>query len=165
MATRSLAVATLLAVMEANAWALGGQNMVLGRMVAARSDAPSIAATTHPRAHYVLHCAGCHGFDGAGTQAGNVPDMRRLGQFLRVPGGREFIVSVPGVSGSGLTDQQVADVTNWMLTGMARDFVPDGSAPYTAAEVAQARAVPMLDVVQARQQLVRRAKALGVALE
>ena len=46
--------------------ALGGTDTTLGRQVMARADAPSVATTTHPRASYLLHCAGCHGIDGAG---------------------------------------------------------------------------------------------------
>ena len=104
-----------------SAWAMGAQNGVMGRMVQARADAPSVAAASSARSQYVLSCAGCHGFDGAGSKRSNVPDMRRLGLFLRVPGGREFIVKVPGVMGSGLDDAQGAAVTNWVLAGMARE--------------------------------------------
>ncbi len=62
------------------------------------------------------------------------------------PGGRAFVISVPGVMGSGLNDQQVADVANWMLATIAKDSVPQGHAPYDAAEVARARAAPLVDV-------------------
>jgi mono/diheme cytochrome c family protein len=162
---RLLSTVLLLALPLADAHGLGGQNMVLGRMVPARGDAPSVATTTHARAHYVLHCAGCHGFDGSGAQAGQVPDMRRLGQFLRVPGGREFIVSVPGVTGSGLSDEQIAEVTNWLLNGMARGSVPEGTPPYTAAEVRRARSMAPSDVAAARRQLVLEARARGLAID
>ena len=111
----------VLAASAAAALALGGQNMVLGRMSQARPDAPSAATTTHARAHYVLHCAGCHGLNAAGSPGAGVPDMRRMGDFLRVPGGREFIIKVPGVMASGLNDEQIADVTNWLLRTWARD--------------------------------------------
>jgi mono/diheme cytochrome c family protein len=147
------------------AWALGGQNMVLGRQVMARADAPAVAATSHARAHYVLHCAGCHGVDGAGSTAGNVPDMRRLGDFLRVSGGREFVIKVPGVMGSGLDDRQVAEVTNWVLETIARGSVPGDHVPYDAAEVARARAKPLADVGAERRRLVEQARQIGLQLE
>ncbi len=111
---------------------------LLGRQVPARADAPAVATTTQARSHYVLHCAGCHGFDGAGSRIGQVPDMRRMGDFLRLPGGREFIVQVPGVLGSGLNDAQVADVTNWLFETLAAASRPVGFQPYDAAEVARA---------------------------
>jgi mono/diheme cytochrome c family protein len=147
------------------AWALGGQNMVLGRQVPARPDAPAVAATRHARAHYVLHCAGCHGSDGAGSRAAQVPDMRRLGDFLRLPGGREFIVRVPGLMGSGLDDRQAAEVTNWVLETIARDSVPEGHVPFDAAEVARARSMPLADVGAERRRLVEQARQIGLQLE
>lgn len=159
------ALPLLLAVAASTAWAMGGQNMVLGRMVHARPDAPSVAATTHARAHYVLHCGGCHGMDGAGSPATYVPDLRRLGQWLRVDGGREFVIKVPGVMGSGLNDRQVAEVTNWILSTLARDTVPAGHRPFEPAEVTRARQQPLTDVAAERERLLQRARAQGVAID
>jgi len=137
----------------------------LGQQATPRANAESVAITTSVRSLYVVHCAGCHGMDGAGSVLGNVPDMRRLGHFLRLEGGREFVVSVPGVMGSGLTDQQVADVTNWVLGGMARASLPEGHKPYSAAEVGQARAVPLLDVAAARARLKEQALGRNVEID
>lgn len=159
------AVLALLVMVSPAAFGLGGQNMVLGRIVVPRADAPSVAVTTSPRSHYVLHCAGCHGVSGAGAPDKYVPDLRRLGQFLRVEGGRQFIISVPGVMGSGLDDQQVTEVANWLLATMARDSVPAGHQPYTVAEVTQARARPMADVAAVRRQLLNTARAQGLAID
>ena len=158
----SLLLSGLLAT--GSAAALGPQHTVLGRQVPARADAPSVAATTHARARWVLHCAGCHGVDGAGSALGRVPDLRRLGAFLQVPGGREFVIKVPGVMGSGLDDAQVAEVTNWLLATLARASVPADHQPFSAAEVARARAQPLIDVAAERQRLLQRAVAIGQAL-
>ncbi|MEJ6001221.1 c-type cytochrome [Paucibacter soli] len=135
----------------------------LGRQAPPRANAESVAVTSSVRSLYIVHCAGCHGMDGAGSALGNVPDMRRLGNFLRLEGGREFVVSVPGVMGSGLSDQQVAEVTNWVLGGMARASLPEGHQPYGAAEVRRARATPLLDVAGERARL--KAQALGRQVE
>ena len=122
---RALLLPMLLLAAAPAAQALGGgQAMVLGRMVQARPDAPSRAVTTSARSAFVLHCAGCHGVDGSGARERYVPDLRRLGDFLRVAGGREFMIGVPGVMGSGLGDREVAAVTNWLLATLARDSVP-----------------------------------------
>ncbi|HEX5632439.1 MAG TPA: hypothetical protein VFX50_04395, partial [Gemmatimonadales bacterium] len=110
-------------------------------------------------------CAGCHGIDGAGSRAGQVPDMRRLGRFLELEGGREFLVKVPGVMGSGLSDRQVAEVTNWVLATLAAGSVPAGHRPYDAAEVAQARTDPLVDVAAARARLVAQGRARGISLD
>lgn len=137
---------------------------VVGRMVAARSDAPSVVAGRSARSLYVLHCAGCHGVDGAGVPQKYVPDLRRLGDFLRVDGGREFMIRVPGVMGSGLNDRQVADVMNGLFATIARDSVPAGHSPFTAGEIASARAQPLADVAGARERLVQQAARRGMAL-
>ena len=157
-------LALLLLLAAACAAAFAAQDMVLGRMVAARADAPSQGTTTHVRAHYVLHCAGCHGVDGAGLKAAYVPDLRRLGDFLRVPGGREFVIKVPGLMGSGLDDAKVAEVTNWVLSTIAADSVPQQHQAYAAAEVARARASPLIDVMAERRQLQERARQQGLVI-
>jgi mono/diheme cytochrome c family protein len=154
----------VLACIAPAAFALGGQNTTLGRQVPARAEAPSVAVTTHARASYVLHCAGCHGIDGAGIPERYVPGLRRLGDFLRVPGGRSFVIQVPGVMGSGLDDAQVAEVANWVLATIARDSVPPGHAPYDTAEVARARAAPLVDVAAQRKQLQEQARQQGLVI-
>lgn len=157
-----LALAALLPATAA--FALGGQNTTLGRQVMARAEAPSVATTTHARASYVLHCAGCHGMTGAGIPEHYVPGLQRLGDFLRLPGGRGYVIKVPGVMGSGLSDAQVAEVTNWMLATIAKDSVPPGHAPYDSAEVARARATPLVDVSAERKRLLEQARQQGLTI-
>jgi mono/diheme cytochrome c family protein len=161
---RARLVVTLLAGLLASS-AHAGQATVTGVQVPARPDAPAVAATTSVRSLYGVHCAGCHGLDGAGSKLGNVPDVRRLGAFLRLPGGRAFVVSVPGVMGSGLDDRQVAEVTNWVLATLARDSLPEGHRPYEASEVALARSGPLLDVAAVRRRLVDQARERGIAID
>jgi mono/diheme cytochrome c family protein len=157
-----LALAALLPT--TTALALGGQNTTLGRQVMPRADAPTVATTTHARASYVLHCAGCHGMTGAGIPEHYVPGLQRMGDFLRVPGGRNFVIKVPGVMGSGLDDAQVAEVANWLLATIARDSVPPGHAPYDMAEVARARAAPLVDVAAERKRLQEQARQQGLMI-
>jgi mono/diheme cytochrome c family protein len=162
---RALALALSLAAAPPAAWALGGQNPVLGRMVAARPDAPSVAAVATPRLQYVLHCAGCHGLDGAGAPAAYVPDLRRLGAWLRVEGGRDYVMKVPGMRGSGLDDAQLAAVANWMLEHLARDSLPPAHQPFRPDELRRARAEPLVDVAGERRRLLERARAQGIAID
>ncbi|MBQ0934111.1 c-type cytochrome [Ideonella paludis] len=163
---------TLLACALMSGWAgAGGGGVhgdtptVTGRQIVLRPDAPAVAPLQGgARSIYVLHCAGCHGMDASGSALGRVPDMRRVGDFLQLPGGREFIVKVPGVMGSGLDDAQVAAVTNWVLATLAAPSQPPGHRAYTADEIQQARASPLLDVAAERQRLVSEARRRGVAL-
>jgi mono/diheme cytochrome c family protein len=161
---RKSAICVLTLLLAGSGFAADTVDMVLGRIVLPSHHAPSVATTHSARAHYALRCAGCHGADGAGAPEKYVPDLRQLGAFLRLDGGRSFVVSVPGVMGTGLGDAQVAEVMNWLLGTLARDSVPEATAPYTSDEIARARARPLVDVAAARARLVQQAQARGVAL-
>ena len=137
---------------------------VTGRMPAPRSNAEAVSTATSARSLYVVHCAGCHGRDGAGSEIGRVPDMRGAGHFLQVAGGREFLIQVPGVMGSGLDDAQVAEVTNWVLATLAAPSVPAQHQPYSPDEVRRARLNPPLDVAATRERLVAAARTQGLPL-
>jgi mono/diheme cytochrome c family protein len=114
-------------------------------------------AVTNPRSLYVLHCAGCHGMDASGVPGQGVPTMRgNLGLFMQRPEGRAFLLQVPGVNNAGLSDAQIALVTNWMVQTFSADTAPPGWPAYTAAEVAAAKAQRPGDVTRARADLVAR---------
>ncbi|MFN8644589.1 MAG: cytochrome c [Candidatus Binatia bacterium] len=103
-------------------------------------------------ADYVMHCRGCHGPDGQGA-AGGAPDLRgSIGRFLLVPGGREYLIRVPGTSQSELGDADTAALLNWMV----RQFgpVPADFAPFTTAEVAAHRRPPLSEVRATRAALL-----------
>ena len=119
-------------------------------------------AVTSLRSLYVLHCAGCHAMDGSGHPGQGVPSMRgTLGRFMTLPEGRAFLLQVPGVNNAGLSDAQIAAVTNWMVQQFSADTAPPGWAPYTADEVAAARRVRPVDVTKARAALVARLQHAG----
>ena len=111
------------------------------------------------RIDYMLNCQGCHLPDGDG--AGDVPRMKGfVGNFLKVPGGREFLVQVPGSANAALDDERLAELLNWMLLEISGDELPADFQPYTAEEVAQYRAVPLRDVLQTRAELILKIAAL-----
>ena len=126
----------------------------LGTMAPIRSQAESKAKTHSARSAYILHCAGCHGMDGRGVSQAQVPDLRAMADFLKVPGGREFLIKVPGVMGSALSDAEIAEVTNWMLIDGIGRSPPGRFQPYTEKEVQEARRSPLADVMQSRQALI-----------
>ncbi len=100
-----------------------------------------------------MHCAGCHKADGAG-QSGVVPSLVGSARFLGVPGGREFLVRVPGVAQSPLDDAALAAVLNWSLARFSARELPADFAGYTAEEVAALRAHPLVDVEATRRELL-----------
>ena len=123
------------------------------------------SAVKNQRTLYVLHCAGCHTMDGSGHPDKGVPSMRgALGQFMRLPEGRAFLVQVPGVNNAGLSDEQIAALTNWTVQQFSADTAPGGWAPYSAAEVAEAKRVRPVDVAARRAELVERLRRDGVQL-
>ncbi len=117
-----------------------------------------LAGVAHParaRVDYMLNCQGCHGPDGVGTDDGVVPAMKNfVGKFLAVPGGREFLVQVPGSANAALTDERLAEVLNWMLPNISPREIPADFSPYTSAEVASLRQTPLADVEGVRAKLV-----------
>jgi hypothetical protein len=110
---------------------------------------------------YLLNCWGCHGSRGEGIK-GTAPALTGLGDFLKAPGGRAYIIEVPGVSLSALNDAQIALVMNWVLgnlsqTRLARDFTP-----YSADEVHRYRAVRLIELSKTRQALLDQLVAMKV---
>jgi len=113
--------------------------------------APALA---DPHADYMLHCQGCHGPSGAGAP-GAVPSFRgQVAKFLRVAGGREYLIRVPGVSQSELTDARVAEVLNWIVSEFDGGDRPADSPPFTADEVGRYRRPPLADVERVRRELL-----------
>ena len=111
------------------------------------------------RVDYMLNCQGCHLPDGDG--AGDVPRMKDfVGNFLKVPGGREFLVQVPGSANAALDDARLAELLNWMLAEISADQLPADFRPYTAEEVSEYRASPLQDVLAVRVQLIRKIAGL-----
>jgi hypothetical protein len=103
---------------------------------------------------YALHCRGCHGPTGQGAP-GAVPSFQgELAKFLALPGGREYLVRVPGTSQSELSDARIAELLNWMVVEFDPEHAACGFTPYTPVEVARLRRPPLVDVESVRRELV-----------
>ena len=121
------------------------------------------AAAERPEILYMLHCRGCHLPDGAGAP-GSVPDLRgQLGSFLRVPGGREYLVRVPGSASAPIDDAELASLLNWMVGRFGPAEVAGDFRRYSGPEVARYRASPLTDVDAVRAELVARIAAGAAA--
>jgi mono/diheme cytochrome c family protein len=128
-------------------------------LLAAAAGAWAGDDAAHARLQFLQHCSGCHLPDGSGSPAHGVPSMRGvLGEFLRVPGGREFIVQVPGVMNSALPDAEIARLMNWLLRAVSAETLPADLAPYTEQEIARLRGSRPADILAARAALVHRMK-------
>ncbi|WP_255252104.1 c-type cytochrome [Pseudomonas aeruginosa] len=126
----------------------------LGLMLAG----PSSGWATEPRQFdYMLNCQGCHLPDGSGNLERQVPSFPgQLGKFLSVPGGREYLVQVPGSALSGLSDDALAGVLNWMLESFSAAELPADFKPYTGAELHEWRKHIPTDVERVRSALLQR---------
>lgn len=107
-------------------------------------------ASADPRAEYLLHCGGCHLEQGQGMPP-EIPDLRvDVATFAATPEGRAYIVGVPGVAHSPLTDAGLTGVLNWMLA----TFYPQREvAPFSIEEIARLRTQPLRDPLRRRAEL------------
>lgn len=106
------------------------------------------------KSNYMLNCQGCHLADGSGLP-GSVPSMKGfVGGFLNVPGGRDFLVQVPGSANSPLSDADLAELLNWVLTTMSAEQLAPDFRYYTEAEVRQLRQHTLVNVADVRSKLV-----------
>ena len=129
----------------------------------AAATAAADGAVVNPdraRINYMLNCQGCHLPDGGGV--GDIPQMKDfVGNFLKVPGGRAFVVQVPGSANAALDDAALAELLNWMLLEISAAQLPEDFQPYTAAEVGQYRASPLSDVNAVRLPLIQKIALLS----
>ena len=112
-----------------------------------------------PTVNYQLRCMGCHLADGSG-QPGRVPSIRRsLVLFSTSPEGRDYVVRVPGVAQSPLSDQDTAVLLNWMARNLSDLKLPRGFTDYSAAEIHGLRDHPLAEVNAIRARLWKTATA------
>lgn len=113
------------------------------------------SAIADSQTDYMLNCRGCHAPDGSGL-AGAAPSFRgQVGKFLWVPGGREYLIRVPGTAQSELSDARVAALLNWIIREFSPAEVPADFVPFTAEEVARHRRPPLSEVASVRRELLR----------
>ena len=104
--------------------------------------------------NYMLHCQGCHLADGSG-KPGSVPSLvDSIGRFVRVSGGREYLVRVPGSSQAPLSDEELARVLNYMIRSFGPADAAAGLRPFDAAEVARVRRPPLAETESLRRALL-----------
>ena len=112
-----------------------------------------LAAEYATHVAYALHCGGCHLPDGSGNPP-EVPDLRNeLGKIVMLPGGRDYVVRVPGASQAPVSDQQLANIVNWILENYNAETLPANFKPLTAEEVGRSRKNVLSDPLRHRNDL------------
>jgi mono/diheme cytochrome c family protein len=105
---------------------------------------------------YLLSCAGCHRFDGSGS--GRVPALYDTAHLLTLPGGREYLASVPGVAQAPLSDERLAALLNWVIEEFGG---ADDIRPYEAAEISGLRSRPLRAPRETRDQITQNTTPSG----
>lgn len=114
-------------------------------------------ASADPRTDYLLYCRGCHLINGSGVPP-EVPTLvNDIGKLVAIPGGREYIVRVPGVSQTAMNDDELAAVLNWVLAEFNAETTPGNFAPYTSKEIGEARKKVLVDPLKYRASLLEAA--------
>lgn len=122
------------------------------------------AAERTAKANFVLKCVGCHLSDGTGMPASGIPDfVGKVGVFAAIPEGRAYLLHVPGVIGSSLTDGQIADVLNYIMDTWAGASLPNHYVPFDAAEVSALRKQDIGNAVNYRRTVVEKLETLGLS--
>jgi len=117
----------------------------------------SVAAADDDRArfNYIIHCQGCHLPDAMGFQD-TVPRMNDfLGYFLHSQDGRAFIIQVPGVSTARLSDDETAELMNWLINTYSAEQRPADFVPYSESEINVLRQSPEADPAMTRARILR----------
>jgi mono/diheme cytochrome c family protein len=139
-----------------------GARLAIGLALVASAATPAAAGSSEsPRVLYMLHCQGCHRPDGAGLPGAVPPLAGSVARFLSVPGGRAFLVQVPGSATAPLGDADLAAVLNWMVRRFGPAAEAAAATPYAADEVARLRRAPLVDVSATRRALLA---AMGEAV-
>lgn len=122
----------------------------------AAHSAPTPELTT-PQSDYVEYCSGCHGMQGNSAPA-EIPVLRdRVGYFMCTKDGRDYLIRLPNVAYSAITDnQELADMMNFVVFGLGGKSAPKAAKPFTAAEVERLRgqALGTQSLIAARAQVV-----------
>ncbi len=120
-----------------------------------RAALGAVASTGYASSlNYTINCSGCHMADGSGYP-GIVPPLRgHVAKYLAVPEGRAFLAQVPGSAQAMLSNRDLADVLNWIVTTYDPADLPVNFAPYEANEIAQLRRTPISASTAARAQVL-----------
>ena len=112
------------------------------------------ASAEDAKTAYWLHCAGCHLLDGSSAPP-EVPTLiNEPGLIAGLPGGREYLLRIPGVAQAGLGDAKLAEVLNFMLDEFSSGTTPADFRPFSAEEVGRARQQVLIDPLKRRAEIL-----------
>ncbi|MDA5195050.1 c-type cytochrome [Govanella unica] len=110
---------------------------------AQQANFPGVENAQRAWQHWALNCQGCHGPDAKGFSNATPNMAGEVARFLSIPGGRDYLLRVPGVSTSPLNDRDLAELINWMLPHFDPTHMPKDFKPFTAEEIKKQRTRPL----------------------
>ncbi|GHF10928.1 hypothetical protein GCM10017044_00760 [Kordiimonas sediminis] len=119
-------------------------NSLSNSMAHAAAEMPTLNAH-RAMINYIIHCQGCHLRNGEGSEGGAPSMVGVVANFLNAPGGREFLLRVPGVATTALDDAATAEVMNWLIFEFDKDHIPADFKPFTPDEVGHMRKKPYVE--------------------
>jgi cytochrome c553 len=121
-------------------------SLMLGS-VFAQADEPSVGRLSPVQTTYLARCGGCHGIQGV-SEPSVVPTLRHnLTQFLCTREGRQYLIRLPSIASSPLSDQALTELMNFVVFGLGATADRVVTAPaYRASEVHELRARPLNDL-------------------
>ncbi|QSR87453.1 hypothetical protein EM20IM_03780 [Candidatus Methylacidiphilum infernorum] len=102
---------------------------------------------------YWLHCSGCHGLKGEGVAGVSPRISETIGYFASTEKARKYIIKLPGVALSPISDEELADLLNWMVVS----FSPQKFSfkKFTKEEIARQRTEPLWEIEKERLSLLK----------
>lgn len=136
--------------------------VLTGLLLASATNAePAHGGSQKARANYILHCSGCHGTGGMGTIEGGVPGFPdSLGYIASLDIGRDYILKVPGVVNTRMSDEEISEVLNYILD----EWVGAAGLHFSADEVSKRRAGPVMNVVAFRREIALQLQSRGIEI-
>ena len=152
---RRAKVVTATLVVRFFAICISGLLLSVGVNASETADPENAPVLSGAELNWTMSCRGCHGSHAEGTEGG-APNMAgQVSRFLKVEGGRQYLVRVPGVAFANLSDSEVAELLNWMLENFDKENIPDSFSPYDEKEVSRLRGNPLItSVAEVRRKLI-----------
>jgi cytochrome c553 len=108
---------------------------------------PAVTHLSASQSTYLQRCGGCHGIQGVSNPT-VVPTLRgQVGQFLCTQAGRGYLLRLPSIATSPLSDQQAADLMNFVVFSLGGAQPDAVRAPrFGSREVHELRRKPLNEV-------------------
>jgi hypothetical protein len=124
-------------------------------LLVAAASVLAVRAHANPTQDYMLYCMGCHGPRAEGIP-GKVPPLAHVvGLYMRTSAGRNYVLRVPGVANSALSDGQLAAVLNWLAQGFDPNGLSKAVPLFSPSEVTVSRHSPLASVLATRREVIR----------